>query len=70
MKTQTLRIALSTALLAGATLAWLAQATSLTTLETVQVRPAADQIAQHTVERNRGSADIRVKMTRRIQFLL
>ncbi|KUF37075.1 hypothetical protein [Xanthomonas phaseoli] len=56
MKTQTLRIALSTALLAGATLAGLAQATGLTTLETVQVRPAADQIAQQTVERN---SDIR-----------
>ncbi|MGV7187388.1 hypothetical protein [Xanthomonas axonopodis] len=52
MKTQTLRIALSTALFAGATLAGFAQATNLTTLETVQVRPAADQIAQQTLERN------------------
>ncbi|TQU14076.1 hypothetical protein, partial [Xanthomonas perforans] len=52
MKTQTLRIALSTALFAGATLAGFAQAASLTTLDTVQVRPAADQIAQQTLERN------------------
>lgn len=56
MKTQTLRIALSAALFAGATLAGLAQAASLTTLEPVQVRPAADQIAQQTLERN---SDIR-----------
>ncbi|AZR33299.1 XAC0231 family protein [Xanthomonas vasicola] len=56
MKTQTLRIALSSALVAGATLAGFAQAASLTTLETVQVRPAADQIAQQTLERN---SDIR-----------
>ncbi|OLH86549.1 hypothetical protein [Xanthomonas oryzae] len=56
MKTQTLRIALSAALFAGATLAGLAQAASLTTLEPVQVRPAADQIAQQTQERN---SDIR-----------
>ncbi|KEZ98837.1 hypothetical protein A11M_0104100, partial [Xanthomonas vasicola pv. vasculorum NCPPB 895] len=56
MKTQTLRIALSSALFAGATLAGFAQAASLTTLETVQVRPAADQIAQQTLERN---SDIR-----------
>ncbi|AZR25331.1 hypothetical protein NX80_001030 [Xanthomonas vasicola pv. arecae] len=56
MKTQTLRIALSAALFAGATLADFAQAASLTTLETVQVRPAADQIAQQTLERN---SDIR-----------
>ncbi|AZR21187.1 hypothetical protein NX81_000955 [Xanthomonas vasicola] len=56
MKTQTLRIALSAALFAGATLAGFAQAASLTTLETVQVRPAADQIAQQTLERN---SDIR-----------
>ncbi|XUP37252.1 hypothetical protein WAE31_05960 (plasmid) [Xanthomonas axonopodis pv. vasculorum] len=56
MKTQTLRIALSTALFAGATLAGFAQTASLTTLETVQVRPTADQIAQQTVERN---SDIR-----------
>lgn len=54
MKTQALRIALSIALFAGATLAGFAQAASLTTLETVQVRPAADQIAQQTVERNSG----------------
>ncbi|WP_338337843.1 hypothetical protein ACSAMZ_00750 [Xanthomonas citri pv. bilvae] len=45
MKTQTLRIALSTALFAGATLAGFAQATNLTTLETVQVRPSAEQLA-------------------------
>ncbi|PPV05603.1 hypothetical protein XBLMG947_3285 [Xanthomonas bromi] len=56
MNTQTLRIALSTALFAGATLAGFAQAANLTTLETVQVRPAADQIAQQTLERN---SDIR-----------
>ncbi|KOR39815.1 hypothetical protein ADT25_20935 [Xanthomonas oryzae] len=56
MKTQTLRIALSAALFAGATLAGLAHAASLTSLETVQVRPAADQIARHTLERN---SDIR-----------
>ncbi len=56
MKTQTLRIALSAALFAGATLAGLAQAASLTTLEPVQVRPAADQIAQQALERN---SDIR-----------
>ncbi|MCL1499779.1 hypothetical protein [Xanthomonas nasturtii] len=56
MKTQTLRIALSAALFAGASLAGFAQAASLTTLDTVQVRPAADQIAQQTLER---SGDIR-----------
>ncbi|MCC8617721.1 hypothetical protein [Xanthomonas vesicatoria] len=56
MNTQTLRIALSAALLAGTTFAGFAQAASLTTLDTVQVRPAADQIAQQTLER---SSDIR-----------
>lgn len=56
MKTQTLRIALSAALLAGTALAGFAQAATLTTLDTVQVRPAADQIAQQTLER---SSDIR-----------
>ncbi|NIK40672.1 hypothetical protein FHY12_002997 [Xanthomonas arboricola] len=50
MKTQTLRIALSAALLAGTTLAGFAQANSLTTLDTVQVRPSADQLAQQTLE--------------------
>ncbi|MCC4603157.1 hypothetical protein [Xanthomonas campestris] len=56
MNTQTLRIALSAALLAGTTFAGFAQAASLTTLDTVQVRPSADQIAQQTLERN---SDIR-----------
>ncbi|APO96011.1 hypothetical protein [Xanthomonas vesicatoria] len=56
MNAQTLRIALSAALLAGTTFAGFAQAASLTTLDTVQVRPAADQIAQQTLER---SSDIR-----------
>ncbi|APP76107.1 hypothetical protein BJD12_13730 [Xanthomonas vesicatoria ATCC 35937] len=56
MNTQTLRIALSAALLAGTTFAGFAQAASLATLDTVQVRPAADQIAQQTLER---SSDIR-----------
>ncbi|KHL56612.1 hypothetical protein [Xanthomonas cannabis] len=56
MKTQTLRIALSAALFAGASLAGAAQAAKLTTLDTVQVRPAADQIAQQALER---SSDIR-----------
>ncbi|AKU51557.1 hypothetical protein VB145_05670 [Xanthomonas arboricola] len=52
MKTQTLRIALSTALFAGTALAGFAQAASLTTLDTVQVRPSADQIAQQALERS------------------
>ncbi|WP_115046298.1 hypothetical protein [Xanthomonas arboricola] len=52
MNTQTLRIALSAALFAGTSLAGFAQAASLTTLDTVQVRPSADQIARQTLERN------------------
>ncbi|MBB4132928.1 MULTISPECIES: hypothetical protein [unclassified Xanthomonas] len=56
MKTQTLRIALSAALLAGTALAGFAQAASLTTLDTVQVRPSAEQIAQQMLERH---SDIR-----------
>ncbi|MFO3706144.1 hypothetical protein ACI6Q5_14505 [Xanthomonas codiaei] len=56
MNAQTLRIALSAALLAGTSLAGFAQAATVTTLDTVQVRPAADQIAQQTLERN---SDIR-----------
>lgn len=52
MKTQTLRIALSTALFAGTALAGFAQAASLTTLDTVQVCPSADQIAQQALERS------------------
>ncbi|GAE61956.1 hypothetical protein XPN_3862 [Xanthomonas arboricola pv. pruni MAFF 301427] len=52
MKTQTLRIALSAALFAGTALAGFAQAASLTTLDTVQVRPSADQIAQQALERS------------------
>lgn len=44
MKTQTLRIALSAALFAGATLAGLAQAASLTTLEPCRcARPPTDR---------------------------
>ncbi|PPU68446.1 hypothetical protein [Xanthomonas pisi] len=56
MKTQTLRIALSAALLAGTSFAGFAQASGLTTLDAVQVRPSADQVAQQTLER---SSDIR-----------
>ncbi|MCC4585636.1 hypothetical protein JWH11_10635 [Xanthomonas melonis] len=56
MNTQTLRLALSAALIAGSSLAGFAQAGTLTTLDTVQVRPSADQIAQQTLERN---SDIR-----------
>ncbi|MCC8537910.1 hypothetical protein ACDH70_11345 [Xanthomonas axonopodis pv. poinsettiicola] len=56
MNAQTLRIALSAALLAGTSLTGFAQAATVTTLDTVQVRPAADQIAQQTLERN---SDIR-----------
>lgn len=53
MTTKTLRIALAAALIAGASFAN-AHAASLTTLDTVQVRPAADQIAQQTLERSSG----------------
>ncbi|PPT98760.1 hypothetical protein [Xanthomonas arboricola] len=60
MTTQTLRIALSAALIAGTALAGFAQAASLTTLDTVQVRPSADQIAQQALER---SSDIRTLAT-------
>ena len=53
MTTKTLRIALAAALIAGASFAN-AHAASFTTLDTVQVRPAADQIAQQTLERSSG----------------
>ncbi|UKA40675.1 hypothetical protein [Xanthomonas campestris] len=53
MTTKTLRIALAAALIAGASFAN-AHAASLTTLDTVQVRPAADQTAQQTLERSSG----------------
>lgn len=56
MNTQTLRLALSAALIAGSSLAGFAHASTLTTLDAVQVRPSADQIAQQTLERN---SDIR-----------
>ncbi len=48
MNVQSLAIAI--ALAAGTALASNAQASSLTTLETVQVRPASDQIAQQQYE--------------------
>ena len=50
MNTKTLAIAI--ALAAGSAFASNVQAASITTLETVQVRPSADQIDQAEVERN------------------
>lgn len=50
MNTKTLAIAL--ALAAGTAFASNVQAAAITTLDTVQVRPSADQIAQGELERN------------------
>lgn len=50
MNTKLLSVAL--ALAAGVSLAPLASAASITTLEAVQVRPSADQLAQQDYERN------------------
>lgn len=47
-------LALALALAAGTTFAANAQAAPITTLETVQVRPAAEQIAQQQYEANSG----------------
>ncbi|KAB7769776.1 hypothetical protein [Xanthomonas maliensis] len=52
MNANTLRIALATALIAGSSLVGVAHAGTVTTLEAVQVRPSADQLAQQIVERN------------------
>ncbi|PPU78475.1 MULTISPECIES: hypothetical protein [Xanthomonas] len=51
MNAQTLRLALSAALIAAASLSGAAQASNLTTLDAVQVRPSADQVTQQTLER-------------------
>lgn len=52
MHAQTLRLVLSAALIAAASLTGAAHASRLTTLDAVQVRPSADQMMQQMLERS------------------